>query len=120
MFELAMGTGHVGRHASPGLVVVHGSQQHVAHRAARISPAGLQLELDQDLPDLLVEILAGNEQYPQPAAAGQGPVAGEEDSILSTGQPDQLMVVQLGIIDRIVTQNAQPLGECAKHGVGDK
>lgn len=120
MLERRVGTSHVGRHPGPRLVVADGFQQPVAHRATGKGPVGLQLQLDQDLAELLVELFAGDEQRPQPAAAGQWPVTGEENPILGTGKPDQLVVVQPRIIERIVTQDAQPLGQGAKHGVDDK
>ena len=94
MFERRVGARDVGRHPGPRLVVADGFQQPVAHRAAGKVPVGLQFQLDQDLAELLVEPLTGDEQRAQPAAPGQGPVAGEQNPILGTGEPEVEQVVR--------------------------
>jgi hypothetical protein len=72
------------------------------------------------LPDLIVQELVGNKQDAHTTTPGELPVAGEDQPVLGAGQAHQLVIVNIRIKQGIVTQDAQPLGQRAKHGIGDK
>ena len=70
-----------------------------------MGPVGLQAKFSEHLADLGIEALTGDEQHGETTPPGQLPVTGKEHPILGAGQPHQLMVVQIRIKVRIVTQN---------------
>jgi hypothetical protein len=47
-------------------------------------------------------------------------ISGEQDPVLGSGQANELMVIQGRVKEGIIAQDAQPLGDMAKHCIGDK
>jgi len=92
----------------------------VAHGTTGKGAIWLQIQIGQDLPDLIVQELAGDEQDTHTATPGQLPVASEDQPVLGAGQAHQLVIVNIRLKQGVVTQDAQPLGQRAKHGISDK
>ena len=51
---------------------------------------------------------------------GQFAVAGEQDSSLGAGQPQQGMIVQGGVVEGVEAEDAQPFGQATQHPVGQQ
>jgi len=109
-----------GRHSAPGLLLVDWCQWRVAARAA--SEGGLRLasyEL-QYLRQLSAKARFLNKKAGWSSPGGQAAIPGEQQATLRHCQAHQSVVVQPCIVDGVITEDAQPLGECAEHSIDEK
>lgn len=73
-----------------------------------------------ELSELFVEVIADDQRVPatEELAKHQVTVAREQPPVLSDRARDQDIVCNDLFVSRVVTENAQPAGESAEHGIG--
>jgi hypothetical protein len=105
---------------SPDRLAVSHLECAVADRAPGKALVWPQLQGAQDLADLAFQALIGNQQNLHAAPLSQLVVASEQHTVVRSGNADELIVIKGRIVQRIVAQDAKPLGQCAQHCISNK
>jgi len=78
-------------------------------------------ERGQDLPELDVDLIAGNEEMALRERTGSKPrIARQNDPVLFEGKANDIIVGQGRVIEHVMPQQAEALCELSQHGIGDK
>lgn len=114
-----------GRHAALDLLARHLDDGAVAVGAA--AEEALAVDLDSEvadhLPQLLLRPLRVDEQRSDAAPLSpprQLGVAGQQDAAALAAAPQQLVVVDGPLVERVEPDGAQPAGQPAEHAVGEE
>jgi hypothetical protein len=75
------------------------------------------LKLLKNLANLPLQLLVPDEEAEDALSPSQFRVAGEQDPALGAGHAGQLLIMQIGMVNSIVSQDPQPPGQTPQHSI---